>query len=208
MTTLTMTPSSSINGSSHGTTSTASTDKPTWKIFWDLQCPYSKKAWEKLPQLKERFGHRYEFETHITSIMFHRQDFPAHCAACLIGTHKGPRAKQAFVDACFANQERFHDAAVTDFRPSELAAVFANIAKEAGLLDEGEGGAFTEAYFVEHMDDWKEAAQPAWDEHKFALGQGVFRTVRFVVNGTLVEDTQSGWGPDEWEDKLKAIGEA
>jgi protein-disulfide isomerase len=204
----TMAPTSINDKSLDATSATATSNdsKPTWKIFWDLQCPYSKKAWEQLPHLKERFGDKYEFETHITSILFHRQDFPAHCAACLVETHKGPQAKQAFVDACFANQERFHDAAVKDYRPSEVAAVFASIAKEAGILDDKEG-AFTETFFVEHMYDWKEATQPAWNEHKVALAHGVFGTVRFVVNGRLVDDTQSAWGPDEWEEKLKQIGE-
>lgn len=200
------------------TTTTTTPPLPTkgvWKVFWDLQCPYSKKSWERLDEIQQRFSDRYDFEVHITSLLFHRQAFAAHCAASLVGTAKGPNAKRHFVDACFRNQDRYLDAAVGDAPPSHVNAIFASIAREAGVLDDDDDddpgedndseGTFTEAHFLEHLRDWNSAVLPAWTEHKIALAHQVYGTAKFVINDQLVEDTESGWGPDEWEKKLQAL---
>jgi protein-disulfide isomerase len=183
--------------------------KGVWKVFWDLQCPYSKKSWERLDEIRQRFSDRFDFDVHITSLLFHRQAFAAHCAASLVNTSKGPDAKRRFVDACFRNQDRYLDAAVGDSPPSKVDAIFASIAKEAGVLDDDQGddnaATLTEEYFLSHLRDWKAATLPAWTEHKIALGYQVYGTAKFVINNKLVEDTESGWGPDEWEKKLEAL---
>jgi hypothetical protein len=184
--------------------------KGVWKVFWDLQCPYSKKSWERLDEIRQRFSDRYDFDVHITSLLFHRQAFAAHGAASLVNTAKGPDAKRRFVDACFRNQDRYLDAAVGDSPPSKVDAIFASIAKEAEVLDDDQGvdnneATFTEAYFLSHLRDWKEAVFPAWTEHKIALGYQVYGTAKFVINDKLVEGTESGWGPDEWEKKLQSL---
>jgi hypothetical protein len=190
----------------------AASKKIIWKFFWDLQCPYSKKSWEQYKQIRERFGDRFEFEVFVTSLLFHRQAFAAHCASALVNTRKGPDAKRMFIDACFEHQSRYLEAAVGDARPSEVDAVFAGIAREAGLFDDEEEGEpsettkpFTESYFLSHLRDWKESVLPAWTEHKIALRHGVYGTAKFVINDKLVEDTESGWTADEWEVKLKSL---
>lgn len=144
----------------------------TWKIFWDLQCPYSRTSWEQLPSIREKFGNEYEISIHLTSLLFHPQAFPAQCAACLIGGQSGPDAKLKFIDACFENQNRFNNAAVGDARPSEVNAIFASIAKDANLLD----GDLTEEIFLNTLGDWDAAVFPAYTEHKQALAYGVYGT--------------------------------
>jgi hypothetical protein len=194
---------------------TSASGKMVWKFFWDLQCPYSKKSWEQYGRIRERFLDRFEFQVHITSLLFHRQAFAAQCAASLINTRKGPHAKRKFVDACFAHQDRYFDAAVGDSKPSDVDAIFAGIAREAGLFDEekeavgeqpGTGNSsLTEEYFLSHLRDWKEAVLPAWTEHKIALSHGVYGTAQFVIEDQLVQDTESGWTAHEWEQKLTSL---
>lgn len=64
--------------------------KPEWKIFFDLQCQFSRTVrLEKLDAIKKRFGNEYTITTHITSLAFHRSAFLAHTAAYMVGLHGG-----------------------------------------------------------------------------------------------------------------------
>jgi hypothetical protein len=181
----------------------STTERPKWQVFWDMQCPYSKTSWEKLPEIREHFGAKYDFEIKLTSLAFHPQAFMAQSAACLIERHKGSEARLKFINACFCNQERYLNAAVGNARPSEVAAVFASIAKEVDLFDTEN---FTEEYFLSHLNDWDEAVRPAYTEHKEALQLQIYGTPKHVIGDIgLMADTESSWGAAEWIEKFKTL---
>ena len=175
--------------------------KKSWKIFWDLQCPYSKKNWEKIAAIKEAHGDKYDFTVYITSLAFHPQAFTAQCGASLIESYKGRHALTKYVDTCFENQDSFMNAAIGDARKSEIRAVFASLAEQAGVLDDS----FTKEKFLEELNSWEKAVKPAYTEHKIALGYGVYGTPKHVIDEKLVADTESAWGPEEWAEKLKSL---
>lgn len=175
--------------------------KKSWKVFWDLQCPYSKKNWERFVAIKNAQCDKYDFTVYITSLAFHPQAFTAQCGASLIESYKGRDALLKYVDTCFENQESFMNAAIGDARKSEIKAVFASLAEKAGVLDES----FTKEKFLEELDDWEKAVKPAYTEHKIALDYGVYGTPKHVIDEKLVPDTESAWGPEEWAEKLKSI---
>jgi 2-hydroxychromene-2-carboxylate isomerase len=175
--------------------------KKTWKVFWDLQCPYSRTNWEQMAAIKEHFGNDYDISIHLTSLIFHPQAFSAQCAAMLIEREKGLEAKSKFVDACFTHQEKYMNAEVGDARPSEVDAIFASIAKEAELLSDE----FTYEYFVSNLHAWSNVS-PTYAEHKVALGYGVYGTPKHVIDDKLVPDTESSWGVSQWVEKLKTLG--
>jgi|UniRef100_A0A8J9S989 hypothetical protein len=177
--------------------------KQSWKIFWDLQCPFAKKNWERFPEIKKRFADQFDFSVYLTSLAFHPQAFPGQCAAKLIENFKGTDARFKFIDACYANQERYTNKALGDARMSEIDSVFCDIAKEAGILDEK----FNEDFFLANVHDWTEVVKPAYEEHKIAMGYGVFGTPKHVIEDELVLESESSWGPDEWAnvvDRLKS----
>jgi hypothetical protein len=175
--------------------------KSTWKVFWDLQCPFSRKSWQILPSVRQKYEHDYEFTIHLTSLLFHKQAFTGQAAACLIGKYKGSEARLAFIDTCFEHQDKYMKDAVGDACPSEIGAIFANLAKEAGIFDDAD---FTEDMFMSKVSNWEEAEKPAWEEHKQALSYGVFGAPKHVINGELITDAESGWGVEEWEAKLSS----
>jgi 2-hydroxychromene-2-carboxylate isomerase len=173
----------------------------TWKVFWDLQCPFSAVSWKNLPAIKERFGSEYTFEIVLTSLAFHPQAFPAQCGASLIEGKKGREAAMKYVNTCFEKQETYMNAALGDARKSEIDEIFAGLAEAAGVLDES----FTKEDFLAGMHDWEMAVKPANTEHKIALGHGAYSTPKYMIDGKLVDDTESAWGPDEWAEKLKTL---
>ena len=56
---------------------------------------------------------------------------------------------------------------------------------------------------VANTDDWERVVKPAYAEHKMALRYGVFGTPKNVIHNTLVPDTESTWGIDEWKTKIE-----
>ena len=177
------------------------TSKPTWQVYWDLQCPYSKISWQKLPELQNHFSSDYSFDIKLTSLVFHPQSFVGHGAASLIEKHKGGEARLKFINACFQNQERYLNSALGDARPSEVDAVFASIANDAAIFDEH----FTEEYFLAHLRDWEESQKPAYTEHKEALNLQIYGTPKHVIGDLgLISDSESSWGIAEFAEKLKS----
>ena len=174
-----------------------------WKIFLDLQCPYSKVFWERLPSIQEKFGSKYIFTRHITSLVFHPQAFDAQCAVTLVGNIRGMESRRKYEDALFENQDSYKNSALGDAKKSEVVTVLANIAEKVdGLFDE----TFTKDNFVEKIQDWELCIKPAYDEHKVALGYNVYGTPKHVINGQLMVDTESSWSADEWVTYLESQG--
>ena len=94
---------------------------------------------------------------------------------------------QQFVDACFRKQAAYLNDALADAHTSQVSAVFASIAEEAGIFDED----FTEKYFLAKMQDWEEDVKPAYSEHKEAPACGIYGTPKHViVDKGLVADTE------------------
>ena len=166
------------------------------RICYRLKCPRPTGAGP--PELQDAFGDDYEFSVHLTSLAFHPLAFVGQQAAYLVEREKGAAAKAAFVDQCFAQQDRYKTSHLGDYRKSDVDKIFAAIARDAGVCPSESDT----QYFLNHLHDWEEVVKPAYAEHKIALGYGVFGTPKFVVNEQLVPDTESTWGPDEWRKVL------
>jgi hypothetical protein len=158
----------------------------------------------KINLLKERFGDEYKISTHITSLAFHRQSFPAHVAAFLIGKELGEDARNRFHDALYDNFEKYSDEAAETMTKADLDNVFADVAEKEGLFDTS----FTRGYFLQNLRDRKEVIMPTWFEHKNALSYGVFKAPQHVINGRLLPDTDSEWGLPEFEAALAKLNES
>jgi hypothetical protein len=144
--------------------------KTSWKVFWDLQCPYSKKMWEDFKEIQNRFDSDYDITIYITSLAFHPQAFTAQCGASLIEKMKGRDVMFKYVDACYESQDMYMNDSIGDAKMSEIDEVFAKIAEKAGVFDES----FTRKKFLQDLHNWEMAVNPAYTEHKIALGYGVF----------------------------------
>lgn len=173
----------------------------TWKIFWDLQCPYSKANWKNFSAIKAKFESEYDITVYLTSLAFHPQAFTGQCGASLIETNKGRDVMFKYVDACFENQESYMNAALGDARKSEVDAAFAAVAEKADVFDDN----FTKEVFLRDIHDWEKSVKPAYAEQKIALEYGVFGTPKHIIDDKIVPDTESAWGPDEWAEKLKTL---
>ncbi|CAJ1960362.1 unnamed protein product [Cylindrotheca closterium] len=172
-----------------------SNHKRTWKVFWDLQCPFARKNFYQLPELKQHFSDEFDISVHLTSLAFHPQAFVGQRAAKVIEKNLGEEKKFDFINACMDQQDLYTNDAVGDYRKSEIENIFANIAVEAGI---------SIPTLIEQMNDW-DLVKESYAEHKVALGYGVFGTPKHVIDEKLVADTESDWGVDEWKQKIEEI---
>jgi len=93
------------------------------------------------------------------------------------------------------------NAAIGNARKSDIDSVFVDIAQQAGLL----GDSTTRAEMLEGMHDWETVIKPAYEEHKIALGYGIYGTPKHVIGEKLVPDTDSTWGVKEWTEVLENL---
>ena len=113
----------------------------------------------------------------------------------MIEDRVGPQARLRFIDACFGNQHRYTNDAVGDARPSEVSAIFADLAEEADVFTPE----FTKDMFLEHINDY---LRSAWAEHKIALNYGVYGVPKHVIDGVVLDDTESSWGAEEFKARI------
>jgi protein-disulfide isomerase len=173
----------------------------TWQIFLDLQCPYSKVAAEKIPELRAAFGTRMLISTHFTSLSFHPQAFLAQCAAKTFETTTDDETYQKFIAAMWENQANYMNGATAEMCKDEIKAEIANIAEAAELFT----AEFTRAQFLRKLDDWELTTKPAYADVKFALNLQAYGTPKHVIHGRVVANTESKWGAEEWTTKLQEL---
>merc|ERR1740115_101402 len=93
------------------------------------------------------------------------------------------------------------NASIGDAKMSEIDEVFAKIAEKAGVFDES----FTKEKFLQDLHNWEMAVNPAYTEHKIALGYGVFGAPKSVIDEQLIVGTESSWGPSEWTREINRL---
>lgn len=184
-----------------GGPSDSKNQKRTWQIFVDLQCPYSKKCYAHLDEFKQSFGNEFDISVHVTSLVFHPQAFKAQCCHHAVRDSLGPSAGDIYMKHLFQEQKRYMNDAAKDMTPDQVLNVLADIAAEVGIFDEG----LSRAEFLQHSQDWESTTMPAYKAHKFAVSLGVFGTPTHVIDGSIVTDTDSEWGPEEWASKLSGL---
>lgn len=138
--------------------------------------------WENFKEIQNRFDNDYDITIYITSLAFHPQAFTAQCGASLIEKMKGRDVMFKYVDACYENQDMYMNASIGDAKMSEIDEVFAKIAEKAGVFDES----FTKEKFLQDLHNWEMAVNPAYTEHKIALGYGVFGESKKSKNIQLI----------------------
>jgi len=111
----------------------------------------------------------------------------------------GEEAREKFENACYASFDLYSDEATEKMTKADLHEVFGFIAEGAGLFE----GEFSKEIFLENIGDWKGNVMPTWFEHKEALTKGVLKAPQHVLNGKLLEDTESSWDVHDYEARLQ-----
>mmetsp|Transcript_46791 Transcript_46791/g.92072 ORF Transcript_46791/g.92072 Transcript_46791/m.92072 type:complete len:199 (-) Transcript_46791:261-857(-) len=170
-----------------------------FELFIDLQCPYSKVAFNNLKDsIPKHYGKKVDFSITVTALGFHYQAFEALVGGMIAQKVSGKRSTFLdYISTVFEHQESIMNAACTDKNPAQIKQAVADLACN---LD----GVTQEAYTAERNGEdggWKYVVQ-ANRMCKYAQGRGVGSTPSMIVDGFLVPNTESKWGLEEWKAKI------
>lgn len=173
---------------------------PSWTVYLDLQCKYSKKCFDNLLDIREKHDGKFDISIALTALPIHFNSMIALCGAHAVKQKAGDEGLAKYIEVCFANQEKFSNDATLDMTRAQVIDVFAELAAGAFEWD------FKAAIADKMKNDWPGSIMPAFGNIKSASSAGVFGTPKHVIKGSLVDKTESDWTGDQWAEKLKELG--
>eukprot|EP01006_Ploeotia_vitrea_P040774 TRINITY_DN66461_c2_g1_i1.p2 TRINITY_DN66461_c2_g1~~TRINITY_DN66461_c2_g1_i1.p2 ORF type:complete len:205 (-),score=119.36 TRINITY_DN66461_c2_g1_i1:89-670(-) len=161
------------------------------EAFYDLGCPYSRKAYNNFQTVLAKHGDRIRVRAYLIALPVHYSAFLAAVAAQVVLAEKGAEGFFKFVEAAFKAQEEllFNDKTLDKTR-AEMLAALAGIASDAAGVDK-EG-------FAAKCEEWTFKG-PAFKVWQYSVARGLGGTPKYIINGFVNSAIQSAWGVDEWE---------
>lgn len=176
------------------------------EMFHDVCCPYSKKMFDTvydglLPSLmNEGILSRIEFLWHSVPQPWHAQSCCMHDAV-MAAKILEPALVAGYISRIYERQTEFFDDKIKDQSRTQLYGKLAEIGTDSGYdakalanllsLDQVQGNA--------GLGDVTQHLKWAVKYHR---ARGVHTTPTVFINGLEAGDVSSGWGVDEWIEKL------
>ncbi|MBE9063628.1 thioredoxin domain-containing protein [cf. Phormidesmis sp. LEGE 11477] len=166
------------------------------EVFFDLECPFSKKGWETVMKVKAAYSlEQIYWAFQPMTLGNHRQSWDATKAAIAVAnldTHNSdPQKFIEFVSYLFSKQadfanEAWKDKTQTEFHTflSECAAAATNHKDKAQFLN-----------LLNSEETYAKARIPA----RFATVRGVWSTPTFFINGAEATTLSSGSSVQDWQ---------
>lgn len=167
------------------------------EVFFDLECPFSKKGWNTVMQVKEAYTpEQIYWVFQPMTLGNHRQSWDATKAAIAVAGTDTPKFIN-FVSDLFSRQSEFANEAWKDKTQTEFHKFLAECAaKAAGQKDEKQ---FLDSLNSEAV--YAEARIPA----RFATVRGVWSTPTFFINGAEATDLSSSASLQDWQSVIDKL---
>jgi protein-disulfide isomerase len=166
------------------------------EIFFDLECPFSKKGWQTMMQLKDVCQPKLYIILQPMSLGNHRQSWDATKAAIAIAGNDTNKFID-FVSYLFEHQEEFANEAFKDKTQKDWHDLLAQYALDATAWSEREK-------FIQLLnseDIYNQTKIPA----RFAAIRGVWSTPTFFINGAEATDLSSQSSLADWQNKIYSL---
>jgi hypothetical protein len=165
-------------------------------LFFDLQCPYSKKSWDVIGE-SVLHGWHEEFCIYFQPICLshHRQSWDLARALSAINGVDESRGL-AFINYVYSNQEQFYNAAWKTKGQDEFLNYLATCSQKVVDLSASE--------WVEHIESDDNYSMSKKSIHYAAIKQ-VWSTPTFLFNDVPVAELNSSSSLDDWNDTLSGL---
>lgn len=167
------------------------------EMFFDLECPFSKKAWQTLLQVTKSYSaDQIYLILQPMTLSNHRQSWDATKAAIAVA---GPSTERFidFVDYLFERQSEFANEAFKDKTQTDLHRLLASYAVDATSWSDSDK-------FIEQLNS-KEIYAQARVPARFAAVRGVWSTPTFFINGAETADMSSQSSLADWQKLLNSL---
>jgi len=172
----------------------------TWKIYLDLQCPYSKIVFDKIPQFRQHFGSIFQILIQLQAIPFHLSAFQANMGATYVKRNGGLEAYEKYIGFCYESQQDFLNSKTMDMTHRQIYEMFAKKALRA--LDRE----VTPDEVSKTVDEIIKYAPDTYAEFKDTIQTVNFGAPKFVVEDVFVSAASSHWGTTEWANEFIKMG--
>jgi hypothetical protein len=165
-------------------------------LFFDLQCPYSKKSWDVIGESVLSGWHK-EFWIYFQPICLshHRQSWDL--ARALLAIHSADESRGlAFINHVYSNQEQFYNAAWKTKGQDEFLNFLATFSQKIIDLSVSE--------LVEHIESDENYSMSKKSIHYAAIKQ-VWSTPTFMFNDVPVAELDSSSSLDDWNSHISGL---
>ena len=167
------------------------------EVFFDLECPFSKKGWNTVMSVKDAYtSEQIYWVFQPMSLGNHRQSWDATKAA-IAAANADTQKFIDFVSYLFDKQEDFANEAWKDKTQTEFHAFLAECAaKKTEHTDKKQ--------FLNRLNSEKTYAQ-ARIPARFATVRGVWSTPTFFINGAEATVLSSGSSLQDWQSTIDEL---
>ena len=166
------------------------------EMFFDLECPFSKKGWQTILQVAEAYSaEQIYLILYPMTLGNHRQSWDATKAAIAIAGDDTDKFIN-FVSYLFDRQSEFANEASKDRTQTQWHDLLATYAVDATEWSNKE-------QFIELLNS-KEIYSQARIPARFATLRGVWSTPTYFINGAEASDLSSQSSLREWQDTINS----
>lgn len=167
------------------------------EMFFDIECPFSKKGWQTILQVAEAYApEQLYLILYPMTLGNHRQSWDGTKAAIAVAQDNTDKFIE-FVSYLFEQQSEFANEASKDRTQTEWHQLLASYAAKATKWsDEGQ--------FIELLDS-KEIYSKARIPARFATIRGVWSTPTYFINGAEASELSSQSSLQQWQEAIDGL---
>ena len=167
------------------------------ELFFDLECPFSKKGWQTLFLAFEAYQQEKLYLTlQPMTLGNHRQSWDGTKAAIAVAGNDTSRFIE-FVNYLFDRQSEFANEAFKDKTQTDWHNLLADYATNSNLLSDRDK--FLQ--LLNSQETYNLARIPA----RFAAMRGVWSTPTYFINGAEATDMSSQSSLEDWQSKINSL---
>ena len=167
------------------------------EMFFDLECPFSKKGWQTILQVVSAYSPaRVYLILQPMTLGNHRQSWDATKAAIAVAGDN-PDKFVNFVSYIFDRQAEFANEASQDTTQTQWHGMLADYAVDATEWSDRDK-------FIELLNS-KEIYGKARIPARFAAVKGVWSTPTYFINGAEATDLSSQSSLQDWQSKIDSL---
>ena len=167
------------------------------EMFFDLECPFSKKGWQTILQVAQAYTRdRLYLILYPMTLGNHRQSWDGTKAAIAVAKDDTDKFIK-FVSYLFEHQSEFANEASKDRTQTEWHQLLADYAVEATEWSDKE-------QFIELLNS-KEIYNKARIPARFAIIRGVWSTPTYFINGAEASELSSQSSLQQWQEAIDGL---
>ena len=165
------------------------------EMFFDLECPFSKKGWTTMLKVAETYSDRLYLIMQPMTLGNHRQSWDATKAAIAVAQDDTDKFVN-FVNYLFEHQEEFANEASKDKTQTDFHQLLASYAAD--------GFGWDKQKFIDRLESeeiYNQARIPA----RLAIMRGVWSTPTFFINGAEASELSSQSSLEDWQQAIESL---